>query len=96
MEDDGRARVSMNFSIGHNISIDFDDTWSGYRLTKIPGLSARHTNCFAFVYVYRSGLNADYYSKFVLNGILIAEAHGNLDVGVNHDGGNVVIPMIIV
>jgi len=93
MEDDGRARVSMNFSIGDSISVDFDDTWSGHRLAKIPGLKAGETSAFAFVYVFRSALNADYKSKFYINGNLVAEAEGKLSKGTDFDGGNVVIPL---
>lgn len=96
MEDNGRARVSMNLSIGDSISVDFDDTWSGHRLVKIPGLRAMKTNCYAFVYIYRSALNADYESKFYINRKLIAEAKGSLKKGINFDGGNVVIPIAII
>lgn len=93
--DTGKARVSMNISIGKEISIDHDETWSGKRETTIPGLPAGTYQCFVFLYVFRSGLGATYNSAYKINGQVVASAKGNLKDGVFNDGGDAKFKLIV-
>lgn len=88
LSDSGRARVSLNISIGDNISIDFDETWTGSRETTVPGLPPGTYPFLAFVYAYRSGLGGDYDSLFELNHKAVAGARGTLATGTFNDGGS--------
>ena len=95
LADSGKARVSMNISIGKDISIDYEETWSGSRETIIPALPSGTYQCFVFVYVFRSGLGATHDSTYKINGQVVATSKGTLNEGVFNDGGNAKFKLVI-
>ena len=86
----------MNISVGKDISIDFEETWSGKRETTISPLPVGTYQCFVFLYAFRSGLGATFDSVYKINGQLVASAKSALKDGVFNDGGDAKFKLIVV